>query len=214
MTRTVDNAALALDVLAGYDDRDPFALDDPATFAGATRRSIRGRRIARSPDFGVYPVDRRVAGVVQRAVPAFEDAGAAVDQVDLAFDHDQRELSDLWCRLIMPLNIEGLEGPKAQGLDLLGDHRDDSPQEYLRWIVNFTGHPAASIPAGDVDGLPVGMQMIGRRYCDADVLAASAAYGRLRPWQDAYARCAARSLASSAGRDLDLDRSSGPGSQR
>src|ERR687894_2445867 len=42
LTRTVDDAALALDVLAGYDDRDPFALDDPASFAGATRRSISG----------------------------------------------------------------------------------------------------------------------------------------------------------------------------
>jgi amidase/aspartyl-tRNA(Asn)/glutamyl-tRNA(Gln) amidotransferase subunit A len=45
-----------------------------------------------------------------------------------------------------------------------------------------------------VDGLPVGMQLIGRRYGDADVLAASAAYERLRPWYGAYARCADRPL--------------------
>jgi amidase/aspartyl-tRNA(Asn)/glutamyl-tRNA(Gln) amidotransferase subunit A len=269
LTRTVDDAALALDVLAGYDDRDPFALDDPSTFAGATRRSIRGRRIAYSPDFGGFPVDRRVAAVVQQAVRAFEEAGAAVEEVDLRFDHDQRELSDLWCRLIAPLNIEGLDGLEAGGIDLLGEHRDDFPPEYLHWIdegrrlsaldvlsdqrmrtqvhdrvqevlrshdllvtptlaampvdnagdgntvgpstiegvdvdpligwcltypVNFTGHPAASIPAGDVEGLPVGMQLIGRRYGDADVLAASAAFERLRPWQGAYARCADRPL--------------------
>jgi amidase len=269
LTRTVDDAALALDVLAGHDDRDPFSLDDPTTFAGDTRRSISGWRIAYSPDFGVYPVDRRVAAVVQQAVEAFEEAGAAVEEVDLAFDYDQHELSDLWCRLITPLNIEGLEGLKAQGLDVLGEHRDDFPPEYLRWIdeghrlsaldvlrdqrmrthvydqvqqvlrthdllvtptlaalpvtnaedgntigprtiegvqvdpligwcltylINFTGHPAASIPAGDVDGLPVGMQLIGRRYGDADVLAASAVYERLRPWQDTYARCADRPI--------------------
>jgi amidase/aspartyl-tRNA(Asn)/glutamyl-tRNA(Gln) amidotransferase subunit A len=269
LTRTVDDAALALDVLTGYDDRDPFALDDPTTFAGATRRSVRGWRIAYSPDFGVYPVDRRVAAVVDRAVRAFEEAGAVVEQVDMGLDLDQRELSDLWCRLITPLNIEGLEGLKAQGLDVLGEHRDDFPPEYLRWIdegyrfsaldvlhdqrmrthvhdriqhvlrshellvtptlaalpvdnatdgntvgpdsiegvdvdpligwcltylLNFTGHPAASIPAGDVDGLPVGMQLIGRRYGDADVLAASATYERLRPWHAAYARCADRPL--------------------
>jgi amidase/aspartyl-tRNA(Asn)/glutamyl-tRNA(Gln) amidotransferase subunit A len=38
------------------------------------------------------------------------------------------------------------------------------------------------------------MQLIGRRYADADVLAGSGAFERLRPWQDAYARCAARPL--------------------
>jgi amidase len=269
LTRTVDDAALALDVLAGYDDRDPFALDDPTTFAGATRRSISGWRIAYSPDFGVYPVDRGVAAVVERAVKAFEDAGATVEDVDLKFDYHQGELSDLWCRLIAPLNIEGLDGLKAQGLDVLGEHRDDFPPEYLRWIdegrrlsaldvlsdqrmrthvydriqqvlrshdllvtptlaampvtnaedgntvgpstidgvdvdpligwcltylINFTGHPAASIPAGDVDGLPVGMQLIGRRYGDADVLAASAVYERTRPWQGTYVRCADRPI--------------------
>ena len=37
------------------------------------------------------------------------------------------------------------------------------------------------------EGLPVGMQLIGRRYADADVLAASAAFERLRPWRDGYA---------------------------
>ena len=44
----------------------------------------------------------------------------------------------------------------------------------LTYPINFTGHPAASIPAGMIDGLPVGMQIIGRRYADANVFAASA----------------------------------------
>ena len=37
-----------------------------------------------------------------------------------------------------------------------------------------------------VRGLPVGMQIVGRRYADADVLSASAAFERLRPWRDTY----------------------------
>ena len=62
------------------------------------------------------------------------------------------------------------------------------------YVTNFSGHPSASIPAGFADDLPVGMQIIGRRYGDADVLAASAAFERLRPWHDSYATCAARPL--------------------
>ena len=44
------------------------------------------------------------------------------------------------------------------------------------------------------DGLPVGLQIMGRRYADGDVLAASAAFERIRPWHDTYATPAGRSL--------------------
>jgi amidase len=270
IARTVEDAALALDALAGYDPRDPFSLDSDERFTPAVRRSISGWRIAYSPNFDVFPVDKRVAEVVGGAVQAFEQAGAQVEEVRLGIDRDQRELSDLWCRLIMPVNVETFENFKRNGMDLLADHREDFPPEYLRWIeegyrlsaldlsrdqqtraeiydaiqrvlddydllvtptlaclpvdnaedgntvgpsrindvevdpligwcltyfVNFTGHPAASIPAGLAEGqLPVGMQLIGRRYGDADVLAASAAFERLRPWQDTYQLCAGRPL--------------------
>ena len=270
ITRTVEDAALALEALAGYDSRDPFSLDSDERFTPAVRRPIDGWRIAYSPDFDVFPVDKRVAEVVGGAVQAFEQAGAHVEEVRLGIERDQRELSDLWCRLIMPINVETFENFKRNGVDLLADHREDFPPEYLRWVeegyrlsaldlsrdqqtraeiydaiqrvlddyhllvtptlaclpvdnaedgntvgpsrindvevdpligwcltyfVNFSGHPAASIPAGLTEGrLPVGMQVIGRRYADADVLAASAAFERLRPWQDTYQLCAGRPL--------------------
>jgi Asp-tRNA(Asn)/Glu-tRNA(Gln) amidotransferase A subunit family amidase len=62
---------------------------------------------------------------------------------------------------------------------------------YAGWfptfVFNLTGHPAASVPAGLTDdGLPVGLQLAGRRFADDDVLAASAALERVRPWQDHY----------------------------
>ncbi|SDD20303.1 amidase [Natrinema hispanicum] len=57
----------------------------------------------------------------------------------------------------------------------------------LTWIFNLTGHPAASVPAGLTDdGLPVGLQIVGRRYAEADVLAVAAALERVRPWTGHY----------------------------
>jgi len=68
----------------------------------------------------------------------------------------------------------------------------------LTYLTNFSGHPSASVPAGLSGGLPVGMQLIGRRYADGDVLAAAAAVERMRPWNDAYRICKERPLANSA----------------
>ena len=63
----------------------------------------------------------------------------------------------------------------------------------LTYPINFTGHPAASVPVGFADGLPVGMQIIGRRYADGDVLAASRAIEEVRPWAQSYQICETRS---------------------
>ena len=270
LTRTVEDAALAMTALAGYDQRDPFSLDEQIDFMAATRRSIKGWKIAYSPNFDVFPVDKRVTEVVGRAVKAFEEAGAHVEEVPVGIRRPQQELSDVWCRLIMPIGVAACESLKSQGIDLFGEHRDDFPPQYLEWVekayqmsaldfirdqeirtevydaiqgvfenydllvtptlaclpvdnaddgntvgpseingetvdplvgwcltyfINFSGNPAASIPAGlSEDGLPVGMQIIGRRYADADVLAASAAFERIRPWRDTYEICERRPL--------------------
>ena len=57
----------------------------------------------------------------------------------------------------------------------------------MTYPINFTGHPAISIPAGlTPEGLPVGLQIIGRRHADESVLAVAAAIERMRPWFNAY----------------------------
>jgi aspartyl-tRNA(Asn)/glutamyl-tRNA(Gln) amidotransferase subunit A len=48
---------------------------------------------------------------------------------------------------------------------------------------NFTGHPAASVPCGfGADGMPVGLQIVGRRGDDALLLRASRAYEAVHPF--------------------------------
>ncbi len=261
ITRTVADAELAMRVLAGPHPADPFSALDRPDFASSVSGGVEGWRIAYSPDFGVYPVEARVASVVEEAVRAFEEAGATVDEVDIDIGIDQRELADLWCRLILPLSLDAFSQLAEGGLDILGEHRDDLPPGFLRWVdhvssmsamdyfddnsrrskvfdaiqavmtdhrvlltptlaampvenlsngetqgptmiegvevdpligwcmtyfTNFTGHPAVSVPAGLSDGLPVGLQVIGRRGADLDVLSAASAFERTRPWHHIY----------------------------
>ena|ERR1700730_3675857 len=48
---------------------------------------------------------------------------------------------------------------------------------------NLTGQPAASVPCGFTrEGLPVGLQIVGRRFADAMVLRAASAFEQARPW--------------------------------
>ncbi len=133
ITRTVEDAAQALSVLAGPHPRDPYCLVDHVDFK-APLGGIEGKRIAYSPDLDVFPVDPRVSAVVDQAVRAFEEAGAHVEQVEVGIKRSQLELADMWCRLISPLNVQFFETFKRNGLDLLGDHRGDFPPELLRWV--------------------------------------------------------------------------------
>ena len=52
----------------------------------------------------------------------------------------------------------------------------------LTMISNLYGNPAVSIPAGTVDGLPVGMLVLGRNHPDALLFDDALAIERERPW--------------------------------
>jgi aspartyl-tRNA(Asn)/glutamyl-tRNA(Gln) amidotransferase subunit A len=50
---------------------------------------------------------------------------------------------------------------------------------------NMTGLPAASIPSGwSSSDLPIGMQIVGKRYDEKTVLQVSKAFEEVAPWQD------------------------------
>jgi aspartyl-tRNA(Asn)/glutamyl-tRNA(Gln) amidotransferase subunit A len=46
--------------------------------------------------------------------------------------------------------------------------------------------PAASVPCGFIDGLPVGLQIIGKRFDDVKVMRAAQAFSKLKPWMDKH----------------------------
>lgn len=95
MARSVEDAALMLDVMSGPHPVDPFTLPDDGTdFVAATERSIDGLRVAYTPDFGIYPLDPQVRAVLDDAVDAFERAGAVVERADPALDLEQADVLD------------------------------------------------------------------------------------------------------------------------
>ena len=52
----------------------------------------------------------------------------------------------------------------------------------LTIIANIYGNPAVSIPSGTIDGLPVGMQVLGRHHEDALLFDVALAVERHHPW--------------------------------
>lgn len=142
ITRTVADAALTMTALSGPHPGDPFCTPDVPDYMGALDRGAEGMRVAYSPDLGVYPVQTEVAEAVAGAVHAFEAAGATVVEVEVDLAVDQRELADLWCRLIMPLSLDAFSNLAAGGLDILGEHREDLPPEFLRWADHVAGMSA------------------------------------------------------------------------
>ncbi|MBU2550772.1 MAG: amidase [Proteobacteria bacterium] len=60
-------------------------------------------------------------------------------------------------------------------------------EPFFTFPFNLTGQPAASIPAGFTrDGLPVGLQIVGRRFEEDLVLRAAACFEAVRPWADRW----------------------------
>jgi aspartyl-tRNA(Asn)/glutamyl-tRNA(Gln) amidotransferase subunit A len=73
---------------------------------------------------------------------------------------------------------------------LMPDHWPTHPWDWVMWAefsypFNMSWNPAASVPCGFTeDGLPVGLQIVGKRFDDLGVLQASAAFEQVQPWAD------------------------------
>ncbi len=87
MSRTVRDSALLLQVMAGYDLRDPNSLREaPPDFVAAVDRDIKGLRIAWSPDYGFAAVESEVLAVTSKAATVFEELGCSLEDSDLVMD--------------------------------------------------------------------------------------------------------------------------------
>ena len=68
----------------------------------------------------------------------------------------------------------------------IGERADDPVQMYLSDVctlpINIAGVPGISIPAGFVNGLPVGLQLIGKHFAEETLLRTAYAYEQATPW--------------------------------
>ena len=83
--------------------------------------------------------------------------------------------------------VDVLVGPTSPSTAFrLGEKTSDPVQMYLSDIytiaVNLAGLPAIALPAGFVDGLPVGLQVIGDYFSEARLLNVGHRYQQLTDW--------------------------------
>ena len=80
-TRTVSDAALAMDVMTGHEPADPFSvIDYPGSFLNEVDRGVRGLRVAWSSGLGYAPVDPEVRAICEAAAHRFEELGCVVEE--------------------------------------------------------------------------------------------------------------------------------------
>ncbi len=83
LTRTVRDAALMLQAMAGPDARDPLSIDGaPEDYVAACDGDLRGLRVVYSADFGYAPVDPEVRAIAFAAARRFCDFGCEYEERD------------------------------------------------------------------------------------------------------------------------------------
>jgi Asp-tRNA(Asn)/Glu-tRNA(Gln) amidotransferase A subunit family amidase len=93
ITRTVAEAGLMMDVVAGPDREDPMTLPDSSGgFHAATQSDVSGLKIAWSPDLGFGDPDPEVVAICERAALAFEELGCTVVEANPGWDDPEEAM--------------------------------------------------------------------------------------------------------------------------
>jgi aspartyl-tRNA(Asn)/glutamyl-tRNA(Gln) amidotransferase subunit A len=238
MTRTVRDAALMLQVIAGYDHRDPASRDVPVPdYLAGLDNGVQGLRIGvpRPHFFEECTAETFVAA--EEAIGVFRSLGARVEDCELPqvadiigagriiilaeatayhtararshphlFSPNFLRLIETGDKLPAVQYVQALRTREAitQGFTEVMDQFDalimpttplpackaseDTPP--LTWPrsrntfpFNLTGSPAVSLPCGFTqDGLPIGLQIVGRAFDEATLLRVAQAYEQATRW--------------------------------
>ncbi|MDR9431998.1 MAG: amidase [Natronomonas sp.] len=127
---------------------------------------------------------------VESAAKGYEIDAVSYKRVNDVHTQIYHVLQDVFAEydlLVTPtLSVSRVENGTIGPETIDGKSVDPSTDWFLTFPFNFGGPPALSVPAGSVDGFPVGVQIAGQRFTDDTVLAAGAALERARPWHHLY----------------------------
>jgi aspartyl-tRNA(Asn)/glutamyl-tRNA(Gln) amidotransferase subunit A len=86
LARSVKDAALILQVIAGYDPDDPYSINHPVdNYVVDIEKGIKDQRVAIAVGDYVTDADPEVLDAVNQAAQAFEKLGGTVEKVDMSF---------------------------------------------------------------------------------------------------------------------------------
>jgi Asp-tRNA(Asn)/Glu-tRNA(Gln) amidotransferase A subunit family amidase len=136
-----------------------------------------------TPQFRQMMIDAQKISAVDHALDDVLRTGV-FDGLQAVFDNYDLIVSPT---LAIPPVANATNGNTIGPTEINGDSVDPLIGWCMTFPINFTGHPAISVPAGlTVEGLPVGLQIIGRRYGDESVLALASRFEQARPWLQSY----------------------------
>ncbi|HET7059998.1 MAG TPA: Asp-tRNA(Asn)/Glu-tRNA(Gln) amidotransferase subunit GatA [Candidatus Saccharimonadales bacterium] len=251
LARTVEDAALVLDVMAGRDDLDGTTIErDPLGYTKLDG-SLKGKKIGIIREHMSEGLDPKIINVVNGAVKKLETAGAEITEISLPslplalavyyilcpaevssnlgrydgqrfgysyegaktmdesytksrgrgfgkeakrrimigthvlstgyYDAYYKKAQTVRTKLIKECEkafkqVDFLVGPVAPTTAFkIGENVNDPLQMYLSDIMtvgeNLVGNAAISLPASEIDGLPVGVQLIAPQKADRELLA-------------------------------------------
>lgn len=158
--------------LSRYDGvRYGYRCDNPTDLQDLYLRS-------RSEGFG-DEVKRRIL------VGAFTLSAASYDQYFMKAQQVRRLIAQEYEDVLSQVDV--IAGPSAPNTAfVLNDTSKSITDMYMEDVftigANLAGLPAMSVPAGLVDGLPVGMQLIGRRFGEVDILKLAHQFQQQTTW--------------------------------
>jgi aspartyl-tRNA(Asn)/glutamyl-tRNA(Gln) amidotransferase subunit A len=158
--------------LSRYDGvRYGYRCDNPSNLQDLYLRS-------RTEGFG-EEVKRRIL------IGAFTLSAASYDQYFMKAQQVRRLISQEYEDVLS--NVDVIAGPSAPNTAFaLNDSSKSITDMYMEDVftigANLAGLPAMSVPAGIVEGLPVGMQLIGRRFGEVDLLRLAHQFQQRTTW--------------------------------